>query len=92
MKPVLIDIQDKNKAKDTVEVVKALKIVPAKKIKSEDGAIIPKEAVSWTVLEPSIPIEKPKDSEFTTYAVIGLVLVGTLILIKYILNKRKKTF
>jgi hypothetical protein len=83
-------IQDSTQQRDTAKVIKALKIVPATKIESSDGAIIPKEAVAWMELQPALPVEKEKDSMLSTYILIGAVVIGVFILVKVLSNRRSQ--
>ncbi len=80
--------------KDTVtatKTVKMTKLVPATKIKSEDGVIIPKEVLSMTVIQPSLPYKKEGDFARTSYFFIGVVIVLSLmILTKLTLSRIKK--
>lgn len=85
----ITNLQDTIKQQDTSKAVKAAIIVPAQKIKSEEGAIIPKEAVSLIPLEPSIPVKNNQSPSFSTYILLGFVLVVILIAARYIKNKRK---
>lgn len=87
------NIQDSTvtKQQDTAKVIKAYKIVPATKIKSVDGAIIPKEAVAMIKLQPSIPVAKEEESMLSTYLLAGALLIGILILFKVLTNKRRKS-
>lgn len=74
------------------KTIKAFKLVPAKKINSEIGAMIPPEAMEWTLITPGIKHthEKVEKPDFSTYYIwIGAVVIIALICIKIILNKRK---
>ncbi len=82
--------QDSVAIKDSTEVIKMMKLVPGTKIKSEDGAIIPKQLLEWTELEPSFPSKKETDSILTSYIFTGVVVLVILISAKFILNKFKK--
>lgn len=83
------NIQDTLIQQDTAKVIKATKIVPATLIKSEEGAIIPKEAVvPYIKLQPSIPApKKEEDSMLATYLFIGLAIIGLIILVRKFYKK-----
>lgn len=84
-------IQDSLNANDTLKVVKAYKLEPAisKDIKSEEGAIIPKEAVSMIKLVPSTSIEAEKPTPVLTYVLIAFSFVVFALFIRALLKKRK---
>jgi len=90
MKTIYRNIQDSVKVKDTAKHLKLIKIVPALKIENSSGAIIPKEAITWTELSPAIePHDKEKKPIYSSYIVIGIVLVIIFIFIKFLINKGK---
>ncbi|UNY98751.1 hypothetical protein MQE36_16945 [Zhouia spongiae] len=70
-------------------VIKAAKIIPIQKIESEDGAIIPRQAMEMIELQPALPMH-PKPSFFEKY---GVYIVGLLFLfiIVYLLRRKKKS-
>jgi len=81
--------------KDTVtstNFVKMTKLVPANKVKIIDGAIIPKEALSMTKIQPSIPRKK---EEFlglpSNYVIVfGVVILILTIVIIYRIKRSSK--
>ncbi|MBJ6367284.1 hypothetical protein [Snuella sedimenti] len=83
------NIQDSIVVKDTAKTIKAAKILPAAKINSEEGAIIPKEAISMIKLQPSMPLEQKEDTPVLTYVMIGVVLIIVFILVRIVLKKIK---
>lgn len=87
----LENIQDSLSTKDTTKVFKAYKLTPAikKDIKSDEGAIIPKEAVSMIKLVPSTPVEEQVSTPISTYILIGLSFVVAFLLIRTLLKRRK---
>lgn len=87
MKPVLINIQVQTKVEDSITM---LKIMPATKITSSEGAIIPKEAVAWTEIQPAIPVKMEEDSLFSNYLIISAVIIGVFILVRILSLKKKK--
>jgi hypothetical protein len=102
MKVLLANIQDQIKPIDSASVdtsmVGATKSIKATKlriikIKSKDGAIIPREATQMVKTHPSTQTEKKeKDSELTCYFLTGVVVIAAiLIFIKIILPKIKKS-
>lgn len=83
-------IQDSIKPSDTVAPIKASKLIPATKIESSDGAIIPKEAMEWSELEPSFPTKEktPASNENYVWFALGIILlIGILI---FLFRKRTK--
>ncbi len=89
MKVILENIQNKTKVKDTAKVIKAYKLTPATKVKSKDGAIVPKE-VLYMKLVPSTPlIKKEEDLSILPCVLYGVAVFVILIAIKIVLNKIK---
>lgn len=90
---ILSNIQPQTASKDSVatrdssEVVKAYKLLPSTTIKSEDGAIIPKEVLEWSEIQPALVVNKETDSNLTTYILIGVVVLIILITTKFLLNR-----
>ncbi|WP_418603529.1 hypothetical protein [Hwangdonia sp.] len=89
MNTILTSIQDTLQVQDTTKIIKAAKLFPATKIESKDGAIIPKEAVAWAELQPAFPSKNESGSMLTTYIIIAVVLIIALLIIKFVLKKRK---
>ncbi|GAA3556000.1 hypothetical protein [Snuella lapsa] len=89
MKVFLGNIQDSIVVQDTAKTIKAAKILPAAKINSEEGAIIPKEAMSMIKLVPSTPLKQKEDTPVLTYVLLGVVLVTVFILGRIVLKKIK---
>jgi hypothetical protein len=87
MKSVLTNIQVQTKVGDTIPISL---LVPATKITSSEGAIIPKEAIAWTEIQPYIPVKKEEESMFSTYVIIGVVIIGVYILVRILSRKRRK--
>lgn len=77
-------IQDSLQNTDTL-----IKLVPIK-IKSSDGAIIPKEAIEWTALEPSFPTQQPTSGFNQNYIWLAIGIVFLLALIAYWWKRRQK--
>lgn len=84
----LIPIQDSIPITDTTGQIKLMKLIPAK-IKSSDGAIIPKEAVEWKVLEPSFPSQKEPSgfNQYDVWLIFGIALL--VIVIVYLFKRRQ---
>jgi|GEM_PF-5604887 len=76
-------------AKDS-SVVPLAKIMPAHKISSNDGAIIPKEATLMMKLEPAIHTHDPVENT-TNYLLIGSILLAAVVLLALIIARYKKT-
>ncbi|MDO5977828.1 hypothetical protein [Flavivirga spongiicola] len=90
MKTVVENIQDQIKAKDTADIVPAHKILDiATKIESSEGAIIPKEAIAWIELQPSIKIETKDNTPVLSYVLYGIFTLAVVVAIKIIFNKLK---
>lgn len=89
MKSVLEHIQDSIKVKDTAKKIKAVKIIPLTKIKSKDGAIIPKEAISWIEIQPAINKEEDERTPITSYILYGIAIIFILVVLKIVLNRIK---
>lgn len=68
-------------------VIKASKIMPAQKIESEDGAIIPKQAIEMIEIQPTIPVSKPCFFERYGIYIVGVLLLSTIL---YLLRRKKK--
>lgn len=82
-------VQDSIKSADTLKAIKASKLFPAK-IESSDGAIIPKQAVQWTELQPSFPSKKETSDFNQNYIWLAL---GVLLIVGigiYLFKKRHK--
>ncbi|WP_194768160.1 hypothetical protein [Tamlana sp. I1] len=89
---ILNTTQDSIKEQDTVNTIMATKIVgSAGKIKSEDGAIIPKEAITWIALEPAMKKEEPKETSPSFYFLAAAVLIVLFVVVKFVLGKRNKS-
>lgn len=84
-------IQDSIKSSDTVGEIKASLLFPANKIESRDGAIIPKEAVQMTKLEPSFPTEKDTTDYNQNYIWLLLGVVFIIGIGVYLFRKRRRT-
>lgn len=72
---------------DRPKVIKAAKIVPSQKIKSEEGAIIPKEATQMIKLQPATPVPQP--SFFESYG-LYMAIIGVLLVVFFWLRLKRK--
>ena len=86
-----VDILRQSDTVTTPKTVKMTKLVPATKIKIVDGVIIPKEVLSMTKIQPSLPIKKEGGSETTCYfLLVVVIIVSLLILTKITLSRIRR--
>lgn len=85
-----IKVSDTVKVIDTVKAFKLVPTIPIKKISSEDGAIIPKQALQMAKLEPAKPIEKEENSNYVFLFLLGIGVLAILLFLRFFNNKVKK--
>nr|WP_319999977.1 hypothetical protein [uncultured Draconibacterium sp.] len=71
---------------DTVGKLKSTLLVPASRINSEEGVILPKEAVTMVPLEPANitrPVIENEESCICCYLLIPLALIAAFFAVKY---------
>ena len=78
---------------DTVRSVKSTKLVPARRINSDEGVIIPREAVSMTPLEPAKIIQPQINSNepcYCCYLLIPMTIIAVFFAVKYFMVRKKR--
>ncbi|WP_077400679.1 hypothetical protein [Cellulophaga omnivescoria] len=79
-------IQDSIARQDSI---KFIKLLPAKKIESGEGAMLPNEVIEWYEIQPSLQVEEENSSFFNDYIIhFGVVLV---LVFGFIIYKRMKS-
>ncbi len=84
-------IEENPALNDTAKVIKMIKLVPATKIKSTEGAIIPKEVLYMSKIQPAMPYTKEESAPgLFSYFFVGIVVVLLIIFVRKIFLARNK--